>query len=135
MMIELNSFIKKNWKKILITFSIFLIIPFVVKFKHPQLLMTFIVIISVLLFCKLNASVLINGSKGLYSLKTIMTPEKIAVPVGINFLKIKNTNTIVNIPSKGDRCFDCELPCSPRENVHLTKRTNTISDGFKVIRE
>lgn len=56
---------------------------------------------------------------------------KMVVPQGIYFklLPVKNGNVFV--PSRGDRCFDCEIPCAPSYDQNIVFRGNKVNSGFK----
>ena len=58
-------------------------------------------------------------------------PVFIDKPTDLTFFSKQFHGFSVNVPSTGDRCFDCPLPCTPYPDTNLVLRGATFKDGFK----
>jgi hypothetical protein len=60
----------------------------------------------------------------------IMAP-KMKVPNGVYFKLLPVQNGKIFVPSQGDQCFDCEIPCATHYDQNIIFRGSKIDFGFK----
>lgn len=63
----------------------------------------------------------------------IITPQIIEIPANVNFKACNINGSKIYFPTKGDRCFNHCLPCTPYPNSMLIFRGKTLQSGFKSI--
>jgi hypothetical protein len=113
-------------------FTVFLTIPLSFGFKQVKTLLSITMSFLILMYFALSKHYIHDNENRMFSIKTILIPEKIQIPAGVSFKTVMINNEKVFHPSNGDQCFDCELPCAPSTLNGLKMRGNSINDGFKI---
>jgi hypothetical protein len=60
----------------------------------------------------------------------MIIPQKIEIPLAVNFRAYNINGLDINMPTVGDRCFDYPLPCMPYFDATLKLRGLTLDTGF-----